>query len=160
MCKFAGYCGKRLFLFLLLCFVSLAAFSQSVSVPLSALEEIRQEAALIRRESSALKALLSLSEAESTNLKKRLSLVEMELTKSETLLREASLNLAQSEAALIPLQQDLAKLKNELAELKKQAIESNRRLAQSQKQARFWMAAAISVAAAFAVVEIGRGVIK
>jgi chromosome segregation ATPase len=153
-------CGKRFISLLLLCSLFARAFSQTVSVPLSALEEILQEAVLIRRESNALKALLSLSEAESTGLKQRLALVEAVLTKAEALLLEASQNLAQSETALLPLREDLAKLKNELAELKQQAVESNRRLAQSQKQARFWMAAAISTAAAFAAVEIGRGLIK
>jgi chromosome segregation ATPase len=153
-------CGKRFVSLLLLCSLFVRAFSQTVSMPLSSLEAIRQEAALIRRESNALKALLSLSETELTDSKKRLELVEAALTKAETLLAEASLNLEISEATLLPLQEDLAKLRNELAELKKQAEESNRRLAQSQKQARFWMTVAISAAAAFAAVEIGRVLVK
>jgi chromosome segregation ATPase len=124
------------------------------------LEEIRREAALIRRESNALKALLNLSEGVSADLKRRLALAEAALTKAETLLKEASLNLERSEAALPPLREDLAKLGNELAALKRQAEESNRRLARSRKKARFWMAAAISAAAAFAAVEAGRGLAR
>ncbi|MDR2662879.1 MAG: hypothetical protein LBC31_07790 [Treponema sp.] len=129
-------------------------------VPLSALEEIRREAALIRRESGALKALLNLSERESADLRKRLAAVEAALTKAEALLETASLNLERSEAALLPLREDLAKLGNELAALKLQAAESNRRLEQSRKTARFWMAAAISAAAVFAAVETGRELVK
>ena len=153
-------CGKRYITLLLFASVSFSVFSQSVSMPLSALETIRREAALIRRESSALKALLTLSEAESTDLKKRLTLVEADLTKAEALLREASLNLEQSEAALIPLQNDLGKLRNELTELKKQVEELNRRLAQSKKRERAWIAAAVSLAVTFAAVEIGRELLK
>jgi septal ring factor EnvC (AmiA/AmiB activator) len=153
-------CGKRFVSLLLLYSAVVQVFSQSVSMPLSALETIREEAALIRRESSALKALLSLSETESAVLENRLNQVEADLTRAEALLTEASLNLETSEAALLPLQEDLEKLGNELTELKKQAEESNRRLALSQKKGRFWMTAAISLAVTFAAVELGRILVK
>jgi hypothetical protein len=44
--------------------------------------------------------------------------------------------------------------------LKKQAEESNRRFQHLQKEKRFWMITAISAAAVFAVVEVGRGFAK
>jgi chromosome segregation ATPase len=140
--------------------LSRLSFSQSLSVPVSLLEEIRKEAALIRRESSALGALLSLQESESAALRSRLAEVEAALSEAESLLREASLSLEKSEAALIPLREELGKLGNELAVLRKQAEESNRRLTRSARGEKFWRAAAISAAAVFAAVEIGRILIK
>jgi SMC interacting uncharacterized protein involved in chromosome segregation len=145
--------------FFLLSF-SFSVFSQSVLVPVSALEEIRAEAALIRRESIALRELLMILETGSAELKGRLEKVETALTEAETLLRGASLSLEKSEAELIPLRGELGKLGNELAELKKAAVESNRRLRQSERTVKFWKIAAISVGLAFAAVEIGRGFIK
>jgi chromosome segregation ATPase len=120
------------------------------------LERIRAEAALIRRESNALKILLNLQEDESRDLRNRLTEAGRDLIEAENSLREASLLLGQSEAALIPLQEELGRLKNELAVLRKDAAESNRRLTRSTRRERFWKIAAISVTAAFAAVEIGR----
>jgi len=147
-------------LFLFLLAPLLAVSQQRVSVPLSMLENLRQEAALIRKESAALKNLLALSMKDLTDLRNRLARVETALSRAEALLAEASLNLEQSEAALLLLREDLAKLGIELAELKKQACESNRRFQQLQKEKRFWKIAAISVAAVFTVVEVGRGLAK
>jgi chromosome segregation ATPase len=124
------------------------------------LEGIRAEAALIRRESNALRALLNLQEHESTGLRSRLAEAEAALSEAGNLLGEASLSLERSEAALILLQEELGRLKSELAALRKQAAESNRRLTRSARREKLWRAAAISAAAAFAAVEIGRVLIK
>ena len=155
-------CGKRycMSLVLLLAVLLPAVFSQEVSVPLATLENLRQEALLIRQESSALKALLAVSEQDSTALRNSLAQVEARLRTAEALLTEASLNLEMSEAVLISLREDLAKLRNELAALKRQAEESNRRLGKLQREKRIWMIAAISVTAVFTAVEIGRGLAK
>jgi chromosome segregation ATPase len=128
--------------------------------PAAVLEEIRAEAALIRRESNALGTLLSLLESESAESRNRLGEVEAALSEAETLLAAASLSLEKSEAALIPLREELGKLRNELAALKRQAVESNRRLTRSTRGEKFWRAAAISVALAFAGVELWRGLRK
>jgi chromosome segregation ATPase len=131
------------------------------------LEGIRREASLIRAESAALRILLETSGRESAGLRNRLREVEIALSEAEaalseagSLLGEASLSLGKSEAALIPLREELGKLKSELGVLREQAVESNRRLTRSTRGERFWMAAALSVAAVFAAVEIGRVLIK
>jgi chromosome segregation ATPase len=129
-------------------------------VSVSLLEEIRREASLIRTESAALRILLETLGRESAGLRSRLGEVEAALSEAGSLLDEASLSLEKSEAALMPLREELGKLRSELSVLREQAIESNRRLTRSTRGERFWKAAAISVAAVFAAVEIGRILIK
>ena len=140
----------------LLSFFSRPAFPQSFSVSARVLEEIRAEALLIRRESTALRALLNLQENELKGLRSRLTEVETALSGADRLLGEVSRSLEKSEADLIPLREELGRLRSELSVLRDQAVESNRRLTRSTRRERFWMAAAISVAAVFAAVEIGR----
>jgi chromosome segregation ATPase len=124
------------------------------------LEEIRAEAALIRRESNALLGLLNLQENESKGLRIRLEEAGAALNEAGKSLEEASRSLEKSEAALLPLREELGRLRSELAALRKEAAESRKRLTRSTRREKFWMIAAISAAAAFAAVETGRALRK
>lgn len=153
--------GTRFFisLVLLVC-LSVSLYSQSVSVPVSTLEDLQREASLIRSESAALRILLQTLGIESAESRSQLAQAEARLNEAETLLRTASLSLEKSEADLIPLQEELGKLRTGLAELRKQAEESNRRLLNSEKQTGFWRTVAIISIVTFALVEGGRLLIK